>query len=197
MKIIKDILFYILSFTWGILMSTLGLVVSLFLLITGHRPDYFHNRIYFKVGKRWGGLELGCIFLTDSSPTLHLLQHEAGHGIQNIIFGPLVIFISFLPSAIRYWLREMETQKSKYIYTSILCIVICIIGIGLITLGYFFCKALIWIGTGITIYGIIIFMWLVIREIPKYANNAYVPYDGIWFEAQATRLGEKNFSKEN
>lgn len=36
-------------------------------------------------------------------------------------------------------------------------------------------------------------LWAFKREIPQYAGGAYVPYDSIWFEGDATRRGEKCF----
>lgn len=113
MRTLKVILFYLLSLTWGIIMTLLGIVVALGLLIAGHKPHLFHHYIYFKVGKNWGGFECGPIFVTDSTPTLHTKQHEAGHGIQNIIFGPLMPFIVSIPSMIRYWYRELQERKWK------------------------------------------------------------------------------------
>ena len=197
MKVVKDIIFYILSFTWGILMSLIGLITAIALLITGHKPCLFHNRIHFKVGDYWGGLEMGPIFITDNQPNLHIKQHECGHGIQNIILGPFMPFVVSIPSAIRYWLREMKTQKSKYLYSVILCIILWSICIGLIIIGKFFWIPLSIIGGSLLIYSIIIFIWLIVKEIPKYKNNTYVSYDSIWFEGTATKLGEKYFPTED
>lgn len=193
MKILKDILFYILSYTWGIILSMAGTLTALVLLLLGYKPTIFHNRIHFKVGDYWGGLEMGPVFLTDNQPTLHIKQHECGHGIQNIILGPFMLFLVSLPSAIRYWLREMRTQKSKYIYSIVLCIILWSICIGLIIVGRFFWVPLSIISGLLLIYFIIIFIWLIVKEVPNYKNNAYVPYDSIWFEGTATKLGEKHF----
>ena len=44
-----------------------------------------------------------------------MLYHESGHGIQNLLFGPLMPFVVSIPSAIRYWYREylMKVKKIK------------------------------------------------------------------------------------
>ena len=42
------VLLYILMFTWGLPMSILGLIVSLFMLITGHKPIPYHGVWYFE-----------------------------------------------------------------------------------------------------------------------------------------------------
>lgn len=92
-------------------MSTIGLFAMLILMILGNKPKRFHNRIYIEVGEDWGGLELGCFFITNKNPSLHILQHEAGHGIQNIILGPLFPFLIATPSAIRYQYRKFKYHK--------------------------------------------------------------------------------------
>ena len=61
-----------------------------------------------------------------------------GHGIQNLYWGPLMIFVIVIPSVTRFWYREWYW---KYRY-------------------------------------------------PK-TGKALPPYDSIWFEGQATKLGAK------
>lgn len=132
------ILFYTLQLTWGLLLNLLGFIIALCLICTKHKPIRFGNNFYFKVGKTWGGLELGIFFLCGRLDDSHHLKcHESGHGIQNIIWGPLFPFVICIPSAIRYWYRELRYyRKGKY---------------------------------------------------PK------TDYDDIWFEGQATKLGEKYY----
>lgn len=121
-------------------MTIIGLLVALIMLCTGHRPHVFGYGFYFVVGKHWGGCELGAVFLVNKSPSLALLQHEAGHGVQNTIFGVLMPFIVCIPSAVRYWWRRWYEAR-----------------------GYHHTKA----------------------PLP--------PYDSIWFEGQATRIGTRLF----
>lgn len=138
MKTVKAIMFWLLSLTWGALMTLCGGVVALALLVTGHKPKRFHYLIYFEVGSGWGGFELGAFFVVNKTPSLHILQHESGHGLQNIMLGVFMPFIVSIPSCIRYWWREYKIRK----------------GLG----------------------------------------NTLPPYDRIWFEGWATRLGEKYFN---
>lgn len=196
MKTLKLILFYILSFTWGILVTSYGCICALVMLIIGKKPEKFHNRIYFRVGKDWGGFEAGPFFFCDETPTLELKQHECGHGIQNIVLGPLTPFLVSLPSALRYWMREFRTQKGKKIFTSITLSVIGLISLGLLILGIvkhlipliiFFSVFLTW--------SIAAAIWMFVFEIPKYAYR-YVPYDEAIFEKNATELGKKYFPVE-
>lgn len=139
MKTLKVIGFWLLSWTWGLPMTLFGGLVALGLLITGHKPKRFHHFIYFEVGSNWGGFEAGCFFFANKNSSLHLKQHESGHGIQNIIFGWLMPFIVSIPSCVRYWYREIVVRTGKKKYS----------------------------------------------ELP--------PYDSIWFEGWATKLGEKYF----
>ena len=113
MKTIKYILFLILSFTWGLPMSLIGAFVAIVLICAGYKPQIFHGYIYFIVGNNWGGVNFGCFFVISKSSSLHTKQHEAGHGIQNIIFGWLMPFVVSIPSMIRYWYREFEIRKGQ------------------------------------------------------------------------------------
>ena len=129
----KKILFWCASLTWGGIMTWLGAIIACAMILTGHKPKVFHYFVYFEMGEDWGGFEMGAFFFVNRSPTLHIKQHEAGHGSQNIIFGVFMPFIVSIPSAIRYWYRRFKRD-----------------------------------------------------ELP--------PYDSIWFEGQATRLGKKYFN---
>lgn len=134
-------LFYLIQFTWGILMNLIGLLVSIFMLITFHKPHRIGPSFYFVCRNLEGfGFEIGIFFVVGAdSEDKYIITHEAGHGIQNMIFGPFMLFIVSIPSTIRYWYREI-----------------------------------------------------------KYYNKGLEPtvdYDAIWFEGQATRLGNKYYGK--
>ena len=131
----KKFFYWFLSLTWGLPMTLIGLIVSLVLLITGHKPYKFGYTFYFRVGKNWGGLELGAIFITDQTPLKHTLYHEHGHGFQNCVLGIIYPFLIGIPSAIRYWYRELKYYRKN--------------------------------------------------------KQPSTTYDSIWFEGQATRLGNK------
>lgn len=110
----RRILFYILSFTWGIVMSTIGLLVILFSLFF-KRVRVYHGRLYAVWGKGWGGMALGCFFVCSTSCGEDTFAHECGHGLQNCIWGPLFPFIIGVPSMIRYWYREIKSRKERHI----------------------------------------------------------------------------------
>ena len=87
MKTVKAIMFWLLSLTWGALMTLCGGVVALAL----------HYLIYFEVGSGWGGFELGAFFVVNKNPSLHILQHESGHGLQNIMLGVFMPLLLVFP----------------------------------------------------------------------------------------------------
>ena len=189
--IIKDrTIFHLLSWTWGIIMSAIGGVVALALLITGHKPEMYGHCIHFKVGNHWGGLELGMFFLTDKQPVASTKNHEHGHGFQNAVMGPLFPFLVAIPSATRYWLREQNTRKGKRTFSIILYSILMVVAIGLAVLAIF-TQPWVWVFPAfIAAYSTILFIWLMCIEIPKY-DRGYVYYDDIWFEGEASRLGDE------
>ncbi|MGI6020230.1 MAG: hypothetical protein ACOX71_01915 [Lachnospiraceae bacterium] len=103
--------FYILSFTWGIFLTLCGLLVAGVMVITGHRPKRWKWCIYFEVGKNWGGMEWGPVFLKDRTESEHIKNHEFGHAIQNCFFGPLMIPLICIPSSTRYWKRRIQEKR--------------------------------------------------------------------------------------
>ena len=107
----KIFMFYFLSFTWGLPFTLVGLIVALVLRVLGHRSKKFVLVRFFEIGKSWGGLNLGLFFITSQNSTFDLRCHEFGHAIQNCMFGPLTPFIICIPSAIRYWYRELHYYR--------------------------------------------------------------------------------------
>lgn len=105
-------LYYLLNFTWGFLTTFIGLLVIL-VLLPFKRPSRFCKTIYVMIGKHWGGVEIGMIFLRDSTSWNVTSCHEYGHTFQNAILGPFMIFIVSIPSAIRYWYWQIKyTSKN-------------------------------------------------------------------------------------
>lgn len=109
-KFISYLIFYLVQFTWGILLNIFGILVALFMLLTFHKPHLFGPSIYFICKKAEGfGFEAGIFFVVGSDCEKdELIMHECGHGIQNMIFGIFTPFIISIPSMIRYWYREIK-----------------------------------------------------------------------------------------
>ncbi len=138
MKVVKTAFLWGMSWTWGALMTSIGAFIALLLLILCHTPKLFHGLVYFEVGEDWGGFNCGPFFFVCADPSLHMKQHESGHGLQNILLGPFMLIISVW-SVLRYWYREIVVRMGKK------------------------------------------------------QESDLPPYDSIWFEGWATRLGEKYF----
>lgn len=122
--------FYFLSFTWGLPMTLIGCITATILMAAGYKPQRWGYCWYFQVGRGWGGVELGAVFITSKTAPHSTKNHEHGHAIQNCYFGVLMPFVVCIPSAIRYWAR-------------------------------------------------------------RFSKKSLPPYDSIWFEGQATRLGNQ------
>lgn len=109
-------------------MTIPGFFICLFCIIflkgKVHKNGY---SIIVEVGGNWGGLELGAFALCGGYTTScvdtywyeHTRRHEFGHSLQNIIFGPLMLFIVSIPSAIRYWYRHNNPDKVTTNYDDI------------------------------------------------------------------------------
>ena len=109
--------FYILNWTWGILMSLIGALVCGCILLYGviTKKNYKLKKCgwcyYIPIGKNWGGVELGMFFLCDDKESSATCWHEHGHSIQNCYWGLLMPFVISIPSCIRYWYREFKYYK--------------------------------------------------------------------------------------
>ena len=116
-KTMNKKVFYLLSWTWGLPMTLIGLIVISAILLYGliTKKQYRLKRhgwsFYLNVGKNWGGLELGMFFLTDNKDSVSIKWHEFGHGIQNCYWGFLMPFVICIPSAVRYWYREFKYHR--------------------------------------------------------------------------------------
>lgn len=110
-------LYFLLSYTWGIVSTLVSWIIWPIIAIFAKEVGIFGPSLYAMIGKHWGGLELGVNFLIADSMgwswTLHTKQHEHGHSYQAAIFGPFVIFLSFIPSIIRYWQQVIRQKKGK------------------------------------------------------------------------------------
>ena len=106
--------FYLLSFTWGLPMSLVGLVVCGILKNLGYKPQKYGHCYRIEIGKSWGGLCLGWLFLTGKNPSEHTKNHELGHGYQNAcLYGWIMPILSII-SAVRYWLCVFGVKIDYY-----------------------------------------------------------------------------------
>lgn len=108
----KKLIYYILQWTWGLPMTFIGLLVFCICKIYQCRHYWYRNAICIVLPGDFDGLELGMFFLRGKW-SVGLCEHEYGHSIQNLWWGPLFPFVIAIPSAIRYWYRKFYM---KFIY---------------------------------------------------------------------------------
>lgn len=121
MKRENRLVLYLLSLTWGAIMTIIGFVVALILITfmaKSIRISFYRGRmiIHFKY-RSFGGAGLGLVIISSGREGNYtLLDHEIGHSIQNCWYGPLFIFLVAIPSAIRYQMWDYLDKKyrSKY-----------------------------------------------------------------------------------
>lgn len=94
-------IYYLLQFTWGIIMNIFGLIGAGIMLALGHKPIRHGGSLMFVVGENWGGVSLGMFTFVSNAATERTRNHEFGHSLQNAVFGPLFPFIVAIPSFIR------------------------------------------------------------------------------------------------
>lgn len=191
------VLFYVLSFTWALPTTLLGGVAALFLFIIGKKPEKWGPCFTFRITNGYG-LEMGLFFLSPKDyKSVHINCHEVGHQLQAcFILGPFQLFVVGIPSAIRYWLREMHGYKRKVTFATICYIILVLIGIAVVAIGTLFnIFPMMIIGAIFTIYSCVLCSWLLTIETPKYKNDYYPPYDSVWFEGDASKRGS-NFIRK-
>jgi hypothetical protein len=98
--------YYLLQFTWGLPMNIIGAIVALVLVCFRKRPYWYGWNLCFELPVNFG-LDLGIFFIAPINGSTHTKNHEHGHGIQNIYFGPFTIGMVSIPSAARFWVREL------------------------------------------------------------------------------------------
>ena len=194
MKVLKTIGFWFIQSTWGCIMTLIGGFTACVLMIMGYKPKRFYNNIYFEVGENWGAISLGGFFICSKDSYYITKQHEAGHSIQNMLWGPLFPFVIGIPSLLRSQLRNQDSHLKKSLFN-----LVYFLGAGLATTLLACLGALVLHSKWFTIsaevlrlYFIGLSIWLSAVEIPKYDKQA-VDYDSIWFEGQATKWGRKYF----
>lgn len=104
--------YYLLQFTWGLPMNIIGAIVALVLICFRRRPYKYGWNLCFELPVNFG-LELGIFFIAPINGSKHTKDHEHGHAIQNIYFGPFCIGMVSIPSAVRFWIREIQYMIKK------------------------------------------------------------------------------------
>lgn len=104
--------YYVLQWTWGIIMNIIGGVVCLCALAQKWEIKKYRNAIQIVCPPQsgWGGVSLG-MFVVTTKNSPNAISHEYGHSIQNAHWGILFPFVIAIPSAARLWYREFKYHK--------------------------------------------------------------------------------------
>lgn len=118
-KINSNNLYYWIQFTWGLPLNLVGILVYYFLVKILKCKTYKHRKmICIVVPINFGGLNLGA-FAIHGEKDYDVATHEYGHSIQNLMWGWLMPFVITIPSAARYWQRELSKVPPKTGYYDI------------------------------------------------------------------------------
>lgn len=113
-KNITALRFYALSFTWGLPMSLIGIIVCAVLMCAGFKPKRYGYCFCIEIGMGWGGLELGWLFLCEKGASAATKKHELGHAYQNAFVLGWAMPIFSIISATRYWLKNFGFKIDYY-----------------------------------------------------------------------------------
>lgn len=112
--VVHPVIYYILNFTWGLLLTLVGFLLMFILLPFGRVKRYGYT-LYLELRKDYGaGFSIGTVFFTSSHPGRSLKEHEFGHTVQNAILGPFTLLLVSVPSMLRYWYRQFLYSHGKY-----------------------------------------------------------------------------------
>lgn len=190
MKTVKAILFWAASVTWGILMTIPGFFMFIILLCCGKKPRVHKYAVFFEVGDNWGGVCLGPFFAVSRALGKSGKEHEFGHSLQNIMFGPLFPFVCGIPSLLRCGLSNLWGSGLKaYFY---------LVGFGVFScVSFIACSALVvtfytmWAWVCLVVSGYLTTLTIFLCAQYRLFTVDGVIYDAFWVEGTATRLGKK------
>jgi hypothetical protein len=93
-------------------MNIIGGLFALVMLCIGKKPKKHGWNYYYEFDVNWG-LELGIFFIAPKNASEHLKNHELGHSLQNIYYGIFTIGVISIPSAVRFWVRKIQSKMGK------------------------------------------------------------------------------------
>ena len=94
-----------------------GILVFVNLFTKNMEFKKYHGVLEIKIGKNWGGCDLGLVYLRDTTSGASVSNHELGHSFQ-VWLGIFFPFVVAIPSAIRWWIRRLQPNKQHKPYDS-------------------------------------------------------------------------------
>ena len=113
-------LYYLLHFTWGIIMTVIaGLVAGVLAFVNLFTKNMefkkYKGVLEIRFLKNWGGCDLGLVYLRDTTSSVSVSNHELGHSYQ-VWLGIFFPFVVAIPSAVRWWIRRLQPNKEHKPY---------------------------------------------------------------------------------
>ncbi|MCL2023676.1 MAG: hypothetical protein FWG82_04820 [Oscillospiraceae bacterium] len=103
--------YWVLSCTWGVFATAAGGVKALSCMMDGLEPKYFKGNIYFENVREMGSNNLGPFFFLGENAEYYTPYHEAGHGLQNIVMGPVYPIVVGISSEI--WYQKFVSEYAE------------------------------------------------------------------------------------
>lgn len=115
-------LYYLLHCTWGIIMTfiaglTAGVLCFINLFTKNMEIKPYCGVLEIRIGKSWGGCDLGLVYVRDTTSTESVSEHELGHSFQ-VWLGIFFPFVVAIPSVTRWWIRRLQPNKVHKPYDS-------------------------------------------------------------------------------
>lgn len=95
-------------------MSLVGAVVCGVLMCFGYKPKRYGHCYHIEIGKNWGGVNLGWLFLTGEGASERTKNHEVGHAYQNACKLGWIFPVFGIISATRYWWDRLVKPIDYY-----------------------------------------------------------------------------------
>ncbi len=111
--------YWILSYTWGIIMNIFGLIGAVIMKAQGKKASFEYGRFIYRTGKNWGAISLGNYIFMSEDSSENTRNHEIGHTIQNIIYGPAFLFVIGIWSFLRASYRTIVVKLKIKTYADL------------------------------------------------------------------------------
>ena len=105
------VLFFLISFTWALPQTLLGLL--LFLLNLREKHSIHRSAVLTEWKKEYYGISLGLFIFTGHSAELGFRDHEYGHCVQSLLLGPFFLPVIGLPSILWCMLPVFRKLRRK------------------------------------------------------------------------------------
>jgi hypothetical protein len=186
---LKKLLFWIGSFTWGILLTLPGAIMALVFALRGGKPLKVRTTFIFKVKIKGVSFSLGPFIVATEGYTQEQVFRLVGNSIQNSIYGPFYFFLIVVPKLIMSSISRIYDLADRASCLAGICLVmLAIVSLTLFIIGLVFSSiilmlsSLAWAG-----YCLYLFFWL--SNFMAQENKDSSKF--IWFDSQALSLGKE------